>query len=172
MRSQVYNKKEARELPFIFAALSVCGIMNTMAEQQTMSPEEEIKKLEQQLEQKKRELAKTETTPQEEKEMLREVLKEHIETLRPAAPSAAPTPPPVMPAPMPPAPADTQAHIKQGEQDQATVRLLVEKAMTGTIEDAVREAEKISPYMVDELHDHLVDDMYDKLVSLRKIKKL
>ena len=142
-----------------------------MAEQQTMSPEEEIKKLEQQLEQKKSELAKTEITPQEEKEMLREVLKVHIETLRPVAPPAAPILSPVMP-PVVPAPTDTQARIKQGEQDEATVRLLVEKAMTGTIEDALREAEKISPYMVDELHDHLVDDMYDKLVSLRKIKQL
>ena len=137
-----------------------------------MSPEEEIKKLEQQLEQKKSELVKTEATPQEEKEMLREVLKEHIETLRPTAPSVSPPViPPVIPPPVAPTPADTQARIKQGEADEATVRLLVEKAMTGTIEDAVREAEKISPYMVDELHDHLVDDMYDKLVSLRKIKK-
>ena len=137
-----------------------------------MSPEEEIKKLEQQLEQKKSELAKTEVSPQEEKEMLREVLKEHIETLRPSASSAAPTPTPIIPPPAALTPADTQTRIKQGEQDEATVRRLVEKAMTGTIEDAVKEAEKISPYMVDELHDHLVDDMYDKLISLRKIKAL
>lgn len=138
---------------------------------QQMSPEEEIKKLEQELEQKKHELAGFGATAPEEKELFRAVLKEHIETLRPVAPSV-PITPHLPPLPSTTATAqDTQADIQKREIDEATVRLLIEKAMAGTIDDAVKEAQKISPYMVDELHDHLVDDMYDKLIALRKVKQ-
>ncbi len=144
-----------------------------MAElQEKMSPEEEIQKLEQQLEQKKRELAGTGAHMPEEKEIFREVVKEHIESLRP---QALPTPPSLQlpPAPVSPAPVyDEQVEIKKREAKESMVRILVEKALTGTIEDAVREAEKISPYMLQELHNHLVNDMYDKLIALRKIKQL
>ena len=144
-----------------------------MVETKNISPEEEIKNLEQQLEAKKRELAVAGAPAKEEKEVFREVLKEHIETLRPSAPPADTA---IPPAPLPliaaPAPQDIPGQIKKDEANEATLRMLVEKAMTGTIEDAVKEAQKISPYMLDELHDHLVDDMYDKLVVLRKIKAL
>lgn len=144
-----------------------------MAEiQQSKAAQEEIQKLEQQLEEKKRALAEAGAAVPEEKEMFREVLKEHIETLRPALPPTAPTPQ----VPLPPAPApithDTEADVKKQEARQTVMRMLVEKALARTIEDAVTEAEKISPYMLDELHDHLVDDMYDKLVALRKVKQL
>ena len=136
---------------------------------QQMSPEEEIKKLEQQLEQKKREFTRVGAAVPEEKEVLREVLKEHIETLRPVAPGIAMTPPVLVRPLTAPAPQDTQTDIQKKEINEATVRFLIEKAMAGTIDDAVQAAQKISPYMVDELHDHLVDDYYDKLVALRKI---
>ncbi len=137
-----------------------------------MSPEEEIKKLEQELEQKKRELAESGATAPEEKEIFREVLREHIESLRPVLPqvpvtSHIPPPPSTTPTPQ-----DVDQDRKQRELNEATVRILVEKAMTSTVEAAVSEAQKISPYMIDELHDHLVDDMYDKMIALRKIKKL
>ena len=144
-----------------------------MAEIKNISPEEEIQNLERQLEAKKRELAVAGAPAKEEKEVFREVLKEHIETLRPSAPPAdtaipvAPLPPVAAPTPQ-----GVAGEVKKDEANEATVRMLVEKAMTGTIEDAVKEAQKISPYMLDELHDHLVDDMYDKLVVLRKIKAL
>ena len=140
--------------------------------QQKMSPEEEIKKLEQQLEQKKRELTESGVAPKEEKEIFREVLKERIESLKPSAPSAPAVP--YVPSPLtvaPAAPHDAAADAKKKEEEQA-VRALIEKAMTGTIEDAVKEAQKISPYMLDELHDHLVDDFYAKLIALRKIKSM
>ena len=144
-----------------------------MAEtQQKMSPQEEIQKLEQQLEQKKRALTESGAVIPEEKELFREVVKEHIESLRPASPqtpSSVSLPPLPVPSPLS---QDDKAKIKQQEKDEASVRVLVEKALTGTIEDAVKEAQKISPYMLDELHDHLIDDAYDKLVVLRKIKKL
>ena len=144
-----------------------------MVETKNISPEEEIKNLEQQLEAKKRELAVAGVPAKEEKEVFREVLKEHIETLRPSTPPTDTTIPPTPSASVViPAPQNSQGRIKEDEANEATVRMLVEKAMAGTIEDAVKEAQKISPYMLDELHDHLVDDMYDKLVVLRKIKAL
>lgn len=143
-----------------------------MAELQgKMSPEEEIKKLEHQLEEKKRALAEAGTHIPEEKEIFREVLKEHIESLSPAphqAPFSVPLPPPLVA----PAPQDEKARVQREEANAATVRILVEKALTGTIEDAVKEAQEMGPYMVQELHNHLVNDMYDKLIALRKIKQL
>lgn len=158
--------------------LSCCRLADTavylyrMAElQEKMSPEEEIKKLEQQLEQKKRELAGAGATLPEEKEIFREVLKEHIESFNSApaqAPFSVPLPPPIV-APMP---QDEKVRVQREEANAATVRILVEKALTGTIEDAVKEAQILGPYMVQELHNHLVNDMYDKLVALRKIKQL
>ena len=142
-----------------------------MAEIRNMSPEEEIKKLEQQLEEKKRELAESGIAAPEEKEVFREVLKEHIESLRPVLPQV-----PVMPHIPPPnsvtpTAQDVDEDRKKRELNEAIVRVLVEKAMTGTIGDAVKEAQKISPYMIDELHDHLIDDAYDKLIALRKIRQ-
>ena len=140
--------------------------------QMKMSPEEEIKKLEQQLEQKKKELAGSGNAVPEEKEVFREVLKEHIESLQPVLPQVPLTshlPPPLS---VTPTPQDVDEDRKKRELSDATVRILVEKAMTGTVDDAVKEAQKISPYMIDELHDHLVDDMYDKLIALRKIRQL
>ncbi len=151
------------------SALYNAGMAET---QQSLSPEQEIQKLEAQLERKKRELAQTGAAVPEEKELFREVVKEHIETLRPSVPTPVPTPSPVPQPPTPSAPQDVQTDVKKQEANTATVRMLVEKAMTGTIEDAVKEAQKISPYMVDELHDHLIDDMYGKLLALRKIKAL
>jgi hypothetical protein len=140
--------------------------------QEKMSPEEEIKKLEQQLEQKKRQFAETGTNAPAEKEIFREVVREHIESLNsvpPQVPSSVEFPIPVV---VVPAPEDEKARVKRQEANEATVRILVEKALTGTIEDAVKEAQILGPYMVKELHNHLVDDMYDKLVALRKIKQL
>ena len=49
-----------------------------MTETQHISPEEEIKKLEQQLEEKKRQLAGAGEHPPEEKEIFRKVLKEGL----------------------------------------------------------------------------------------------
>ena len=144
--------------------------------QEKMSPEEEIQKLEQQLEQKKRALTEAGVPVPEEKEVFREVIKEHIESLS-TTPSQAP---PQAPSPVGyPVPVgvvstteDEKAAIKRQEASQATIRILVEKALTGTIEEAVKEAQELGPYMLKELHNHLVDDMYDKLVALRKIKQI
>ena len=147
----------------------------TIGEKPPLSPKDEIRELERRLEEKKRALANGNgaETPLPEKGILREVLREHIEALRttpPEAPPSPPTPPPAMPATIAPlAPQlgdDGSAKIVR----DAALQLLIQKALTGTIEQAVKSAEMQSPYLLDELHDHLVDEYYEKLLQLRKIK--
>lgn len=154
-----------------------CFIMEDMAEetkQQPMTPEEEIRHLEKQLQRKKQELAERGAEQREEKDLFREVLKEHIEAVKPAIPPPdithipVPTPPP----PVLPPPNASPQDVKELEANQEKVRQLIEKALTGTIEDAVREAQASTPYLLDELHDHLVDDYYEKLLQLRKVEQL
>ncbi len=130
----------------------------------TTSVEEEIKELQAKLEAKKQEAA-VQGTGEKEKEVFREVLKEHIQSSR-SAPSAY----------LPPLPSDgvsTQTPVatddQAGARREEEVRALIQLALTKSIADAVRMAEKESPYLLDELHAHLVDDYYDKLVALRKI---
>lgn len=136
-----------------------------------ISPEEEIRELERKLEEKKREFAEREREVPPEKEMFREVLREHIEAVRPAPPPSAAPPPSVAPVSPPPRDqAGLQAQAKRQDEREAEIRSLIELALTRTIEDAVRLAERESPYLLDELHDHLVDDFYEKLIQLRKVK--
>lgn len=125
------------------------------------TPEEEIQELEEKLEEKKKELAKKGEAEKEEKEVFREVLKEHISAVQQPTQSVTPT---LKPA----APTDD---IKKREEREAEIRELIEIALTKTIQEAVRIAERTTPYLLDELHDHLADDYYDKLIALRKIKQ-
>lgn len=142
-------------------------------QEQFTTPEEEIRMLEKKLEAKKQELSQKGQEAPHEKEMLREVLKEHIEEARQV--------PPEHPQPVPSAgighglgddlkkKADD---LKQQEKREEQVRSLVELALTRSIHDAVKVAGHATPYLLDELHDHLVDDYYEKLVALKKIKQL
>lgn len=139
--------------------------------EKAMSPEDEIRELERKLEEKKRAYAGTRTEKPEEKEMLREVLREHIEKLA--------KPPPSRQAhdlsSLPPQPgkkkkADDRTGSTQALEER--VRALIELALTKTIADAVRLAQTETPYLLDELHDHLVDDYYEKLIQLRKLEQL
>ena len=136
------------------------------------SPEDEIRRLETQLEAKKRELAERGMPQGEEKEVFKEVFREHVEQFRPVPAR----PPPPTPAPPPPPVTDmvtpTPQQALAEEEREKQLQKLVETAMTRTIEDAVKKATAESPYLLDELHDRLVDDYYDKLVQLRRIKNL
>ncbi len=127
------------------------------------SIEREIKELEQKLEAKKREAAEKGEEALPEKEVFREVVKEHIDTLRASPSPAFPLPPKDVQQKQPPKTGD---HIAQSQED---IKALVDLALTKSIEDAVRIAEKESPYLLDALHDHLADEYYDKLIALRKI---
>ena len=135
-------------------------------EQGFRTPEEEIQELERRLEEKKRSLAESGSEAVPEKEAFREVLKEHIEGVR-QTPSVT-------------SPQVSSGTKAQGDSDAARlkdefkedVRMLIEIAMTKSVEEAVRTAERAgNPYLLDELHDHLIDDYYDKLISLRKIRR-
>ena len=128
------------------------------------TPEEEIKELERRLEEKKRALAESGAELPHEKEVFRDVLKEHISDVRSVGGEV------VVPA-TPPVSTSRDDDVKKMKEDlKEDVRMLVEIAMTKSIGEAIRVAQRAgSPYLLDELHDHLVDDYYDKLVSLRKI---
>lgn len=144
---------------------------STQRETPSLSPEEEIRELEQKLEEKKRQLAGEVPAAPEEKEIFREVLREHIEEVRAreSAPGVS------QPSAGGGLPSDTAQKNGDAQQTQATregeVRALIEIALGRSIEQAVRSAEAMTPYLLDELHDHLVDDYYDKLVALRKLKQ-
>ena len=136
---------------------------------EAVSPEAEIKELERKLEQKKRELAEKETVLPEEKEIFREVLREHIKETRTSVADD-------FKAPATAAPTDDQKKkiddSVQKEELEQQVKGLIEVAFTKTIIEAVKAAEAASPYLLDELHDRLVDDYYDKLLALRKLESL
>lgn len=124
--------------------------------------EQEIQELERKLEEKKRSLAESNTEMPHEKEVLRDVLKEHISDARVQGERAVPQTPASTSASR-----DAQTLKDDLKED---VRTLVEIALTKSIAEAVRVAQNAkSPYLLDELHDHLVDEYYDKLISLRKI---
>ena len=138
--------------------------MTDIMQEKSNTPEEEIRELEQKLEQKKQELA-GQVMP--EKEIFREVIREKIETVKPVSPLK----------PLPGAGAHSGAvqkadDQKKKEEREADVRSLIEIAMTRGSENAVKYAETESPYLLDELHDHLIDDYYEKLIALRKLKQL
>lgn len=139
----------------------------------SQSAEDEIRELEQKLAEKKRVLAEGGATPREEKEVFREVMREHIGEKMPS--SSLPASPPVSKlsagAPLMPG----IAPIRNAADDvarEAKVAALVERAMTTSIEAAVRAAQAESPYLVDALHDRLADEYYDKLIQLRKLESL
>lgn len=134
------------------------------------SPEDEIRHLERQLEERKRALAERGEGERHEKEVFREVLKEHIERER-EQPGASEIPHPVITPPISGTP-HTAPAVKKEEERQEMIHALVETALTKSIRQAVRMAQGQSPHLLDELHDHLVDDYYDKLIQLRRIKPL
>ncbi len=132
------------------------------------SPEEEIRDLERRLEEKKREVG---ADGRAEKEMFREVLREHVRSAREGAGDEGVT----LPSSHRHVVADEvitdPAELRKEEAREDEIRSLVEDALTRGVGHAVRRAAAESPYLLDELHDHLVDDFYDKLVALRKIKE-
>ena len=127
------------------------------------SAQEEIRELERKLEEKKRALAGEGQPVAPEKEVFREVLREHIETVAPAALPPISHIPPALAPPVAP----TSASAQEDE-----LAALVEIALGRTIEEAVKIAQANSPYLMDALHDRLVDQYYEKLIALRKLPQL
>lgn len=137
-------------------------------EQKQLTPlEAEIGELERRLAEKKSEAESKGKEVIPEKEMFREVVREHINSSR-TTPSSQKSQ--AQGALSPQKQAVPQS--KDDEERKEEIRALIELALTKSIQDAVKIAERESPYILDELHDHLVDDYYDKLIALRKLKAL
>ena len=143
-----------------------------MAEEQKIeqyaSPEEELQALEDKLAEKRKELEDQGVEVPPERDMFREILREHIQKSRtPTKPAPEPSAQPL------PSHLQTQADdLKKKEEWEEQVKHLIELALGRSVESAVKVAEQATPYLLDELHDHLVDNLYEKLVALRKIKAL
>lgn len=146
-----------------------------------ISPEDEIKELERKLEQKKQELSLGTQAPiaagsTEEKAVFREVMREHMgealpQSTQSASPDSVPTAPPVVTGTLQPS-APQHSDPAQGPIREEKLRVLIERALEGTIQSAVDTAAGESPYLLDALHDRLTDEYYDKLVQLRKIEAM
>jgi hypothetical protein len=129
--------------------------------------EKEIRDLEQKLAERKQALERgggaAVTT---EKEVFRDVLKEHISEAR--TPMAGGSSSSLL--------TDQQkakaASLARKTEREEQLRELVEYALAHSALNAVRVAQEATPYLLDELHDRLADDYYDKLVALRKVKIL
>ncbi|OGF68775.1 hypothetical protein A3H65_03055 [Candidatus Giovannonibacteria bacterium RIFCSPLOWO2_02_FULL_45_14] len=123
---------------------------------------EDIKWLEGQLEAKKRELAGGGMEAKEEREVVKDIIKE--------APQA-PTPPP---APTPSL-SDDDAKKKAGELEEKKhheiINELVNIALAKNLASALKVAESFkNPHIIDEFHDTLADRYYQKLQDARKLK--
>ena len=130
--------------------------------------ETEIQALQQKLEEKKRALQMESENALHEKDVFREVLKEHIEQvpedidIQNKSGIKMPIPSPV--------PAG-QANDKDVSEHADVVEALVHIAFRDGILKAVQAArETQSPYVVDALHDKLVDEYYDKLLAARQVE--
>lgn len=130
-----------------------------------ISPEEEIRQLEEKLAAKKKEIEEKGET-KHEKEVFKEVLKEHIEEIR-SGPADLTTgaKPPISPSAM-----QTAQKIKDDEQKQQLEQLL-QIALGESLIKAVHIAEALGPYMLDLLHDTLADQYYEKLIAARRINQ-
>jgi len=98
--------------------------------------------------------------PEKEKEILGEVVSEHIGEARAASVS------------------DQQAIIQNASQiknqpKERQIQFLIDLALEKGISEAVSTAKSLeSPYIIDELHDALTDNLYYQLVKEGKLKEI
>ena len=96
-----------------------------------------------------------EVSPDKEKEIIREVVKEEIQKTQPV-----------------PANDQTVQQIKV-EPKEKQIKLLTDLAFDKGIAHAVEVAKRLdNPYLVDEFHDTLVDEFYNKLIESGNLKAL
>ncbi len=121
---------------------------------------QDIKWLESQLEAKKKELAGAGLEQKEEREIVKDIIKEA----------------PQVPAPPPPKLSDDAAlkasdELKEKEHAHV-VDELVKLVFTKNLSSALKVARNLkNPHLLDEFHDTLADKYYEKLLESRKIKK-
>lgn len=133
------------------------------------SAREEIKELERKLEEKKRELAAGGVEAPPEKQIFREIFKEHMESVSRATHPQANIPP-AGGASQPQPPAHQPTDNARDEAHKEQIESLVEMAFSKGLVDAVEAARHLNnPHILDEFHDTLEDEYYDKLVAARSL---
>lgn len=130
--------------------------------------EQEISELEKTLAQKRETLehqkegGQIEEVPHD-KEILRETIKERIQTM--------PTMPEPAPQPLLPPSAETPSYLL--EELRPKVQGLVNLAFEKSIDEAIKTAKASqNSALIDAFHDALVDEMYNYLVERKKLKAL
>lgn len=129
------------------------------------SLEDELRALEEKLAARKE--ATGGADDKEEKELFREVLKEHVESAKEV----------VHEGKMGQSPSHDYAAQTKGKADEIREKehreqteALVDIALTKGVLDAVAVARHLgNPHLLDDFHDMLVDEYYDKLLQARKI---
>ena len=123
---------------------------------------EDIKWLESQLESKKKELAEGSIEQGQEREIVKEVIKETT------------TEKPSMSAPVSKLSEDganKSALEKKEKEHGEVIQNLVEIAFSKNLLSALKVAESLNnPHILDEFHDILADEYYQKLLDARKLK--
>ena len=121
---------------------------------------EEIFELEKRLAEKKQELAEKQEFEKQDKDILREVVKERISQVKIST--------------QPPAPHIVKKAKEIGvESKERQIQLLIDLVFQKGVEHAIEVARRLdNPYLLDELHDSLVDKLYNKLVEEGKLKKI
>lgn len=128
----------------------------------------EIKQLQERLDAKKRELGTTAHV--EEREVFREIFRERFDELTKAIQSASPAPA----APLAQATLrddtgdDTVKDLKKEEMVEHLIYAAFEKGLG----PALKEAQSMGDFWVDELHDRLADEYYEKLLEFRRVQQL
>jgi len=127
---------------------------------------EDIKWLESQLEAKKKELAGTGLEEKEEREMVKDVLRESIS----GAPSL--DGPPVLQNDTSAASDDDLKKTELTEKEHAKViEKLIEIAFAKSLAVAIKAARSLkNAHLLDEFHDTLADQYYEKLKAARKLR--
>ncbi len=142
-----------------------------------MPDQESIKSLEEEIRLLEEKLAarKTEGAPREEKEVFREVLREHVEDAKDAVARKPLSEKPDVSSIPGASLHDYAAQITQKKDEtedehKQQVDALVEIALTKGVLEAVNVARHLeNPHLLDDFHDALVDEYYEKLVQAREI---
>lgn len=141
-----------------------------------MSEQESIQSLEEELRVLEEKLAARKAEGKEEKEVFREVLREHLESVKETAEkqSSADASDSVNVSGAPSfnyaAAARQKADELREKEHRGQVEELVSIALTKGILAAVNVARHLgNPHLLDDFHDMLVDEYYDKLVQSRTI---
>ena len=141
-----------------------------------MPEQESAQTLEEEIHALEEKLAARKMEGKEEKEVFRDVLREHVESTKEIVEQEMPVDASVS-VNVPSAPAfDYTAQAKQKADDlrekghREQVEALVEIALTKGILAAVGVARHLdNPHLLDDFHDMLVDEYYEKLIQARKI---